>query len=443
MLILGRIYKKERFTNNDKLRFSSNDMLVLGRDIDSKIYEKVCIYRGKFRKEVDEMKWEVHALTGKQTTKTIDRESSIELLKILAIIFIVINHVVQTLQLENIYIPYQDYVLDFTIATTNVQHFLLIIFSYFGPWGNTIFFVCSAWFLLKSPKCNKKKWFFMLIEIWTISVIILIITYVLSHGNISTKIILKSLLPTIFANNWYLTCYLLFYPIHPILNGVIGRMGKQDLFRIAVAMFILYYCLDFIWNEWFFPSAIILWITIYFIIAYIQLYLIDFADSAKYNLILLVFGLIGFVGIAILTNYLGLHVSFMENKMLHWAVNCNPFLFACSVAMFNIARNIHFKNYLINYISKLSLLIYIIHENLILRTYYRPYMMNYIYENYGYDNIIAWVFALVIVIFVFALVFATIYERTLQRFVQKISNMLYTIFRRVYLGFEQHAFKFH
>lgn len=45
---------------------------------------------------------------------------------------------------------------------------------------------------------------------------------------------------------------------------------------------------------------------------------------------------------------------------------CNPFLLAMSIAMFNIARNIHFKNRFINYISKLSLLIYIIHENIIL-----------------------------------------------------------------------------
>lgn len=62
----------------------------------------------------------------------------------------------------------------------------------------------------------------MLVEIWTVSIIILIITYIILRGDISTKIILKSVFPTLFANNWYMTCYLLFYPVHfhPTCNPI-------------------------------------------------------------------------------------------------------------------------------------------------------------------------------------------------------------------------------
>ena len=75
------------------------------------------------------------------------RDSGIELLKILAIFLIVISHVAQTLTSENPYITYNGYIVDISHATTNIQHLILVCFRTFGPLGNSIFFVCSTWFL--------------------------------------------------------------------------------------------------------------------------------------------------------------------------------------------------------------------------------------------------------------------------------------------------------
>ena len=69
-----------------------------------------------------------------------------------------------------------------------------------------------------------------------------------------------------------------------------------------------------------------------------------------------------------------------------------------AVGLFNIARTVRFSNDAVNCISGLTLLIYIVHENLILRTYYRPAMANYVYEHYDYDHIIVWVLILAAVI---------------------------------------------
>ena len=140
---------------------------------------------------------------------------------------------------------------------------------------------------------------------------------------------------------------------------------------------------------------------------------------------------------------MGLHISFFEDKILYWVVTWNPFLLISSIAMFNLMRGVHFKSPFINYVSKLSLLIYIIHENIILRTYYRPYMVNYIYENFGYAYIVLWVFALAVVIFVFAVMCAMIYVMTVQKIVLKTSNALYIFLRKLYLIIEQSMLKFY
>ena len=370
------------------------------------------------------------------------RDSNIELLKIVAILLIIISHVINTLCDENTHISYQDYVLDLSIATTSVKHFVLLLLRYSGVMGNTIFFICSAWFLLSSQKVKKKKWLFMLIEVWFVSIIILAVTYVLRKGDISTEIIFHSFFPTLFANNWYLTCYLLFYPIHPYLNIVIKYLNKQQLFRITVSMFILYCCLGFVHSNWFFPSPIILWITIYFVVAYIKLYLCGFCNNLKYNCILFIMGFAGWIGLAIVTNIMGLHISFMRDKMYHWAVNCNPCLIIMAITLFNITRNIQLRNSLINYISSLSILIYLIHENIILRTYYRPIVINFVYERFGYNHIIFWVLIISVIVLWLSIICSFIYDKTVRKIVTVISDVFYKITREIYIHVESIILKF-
>lgn len=364
------------------------------------------------------------------------RDSGIELLKIFAIFVIVINHTVQSLTNEAYNIPNNGFVIDISRATTNIQCILLQIFRHFGVLGNSVFFICSAWFLLKSKNWNKKKWLFMVIEIWVVSIVIFIITYIILHGNISIGIIISSLFPTTFGNNWYMTCYLLFYPIHPILNSIVNMMNQRQLFRSTLVMVFLYVFMNFINCSWFFSSAIILWITIYFAIAYMQKYLMSFVDNIRENIILFIIGVIGFIGIILITDICGLYSQVLSDKVMRWVNNCNPFLLAMSIAMFNIARNIHFKNRF-NYISKLSLLIYIIHENIILRTYFRPAMWNYVYKRFGYSDVIQWVFIISFIIFIFGILCSILYVLTLQRFVNKVSGKLYEVVRIKYLLFEK------
>lgn len=53
-----------------------------------------------------------------------DRDSGIELLKIIAMFFIVISHVVQTLGTTLTSISYHDYVLDYSIPTMELRKIL-------------------------------------------------------------------------------------------------------------------------------------------------------------------------------------------------------------------------------------------------------------------------------------------------------------------------------
>jgi hypothetical protein len=370
------------------------------------------------------------------------RNSGIELLKVIAMFGIVLSHVCQTLYSDNSYINYHGYMLDLGGATTNLQQLILSICKCFGELGNNIFFVCSAWFLLESHKVNLKKWFFILVEVWCVSVAICCLCVGIM-GNVSPKLILYAFIPTTSGKCWYVTCYLLFYLMHVILNRVIDQIDKAELFRSSFILAVLYLGIGFIKRDLFFTSNLIQWVAIYFVVAYIKLYLKDTIACRKVNLSFLCIGIFGYLSLVLATNFLGLRLESASEMMLHWASNQNPFLIMIALAAFQLARQSKLESRSINYVSGLILLIYVIHENMILRTYCRPYLVNFIYERLGYDYILPEMLLLAIMIFIVTMGISILYDVSLRKFVKSLSVKVYQSCRSVGYRVEQLVLDWH
>lgn len=371
------------------------------------------------------------------------RNSGIEILKIIGILSIISFHVTQTISSENIYIGYKGSPLDLSSATADIQILILSAFRYAGNFGNTIFFVSSAWFLIDSKAINAKKWFGMLVEVWAVSVIILILTLLLRSGDIAPRIVIQSLFPSLFANNWYVTCYLLFYPIHTVLNGAIDRMSRGQLFRSASALAVVYLILNFIKGDLFFTSRIIVWVSIYFVVAYVRRYMPDISSSRKATLIIFFLAAFGNLALFLFTDLLGLKIDALSDRLDHWAVDYNPLTVVSVIALLNLAGSVRFQSKLINSISKRSLLIYIIHENIILRRYYRPSLINYVFENYGHEHAILWVLILSVLIFVASFLAALLYEALFGRPTKRLSECVCKLCTRAWRRFESAALRIH
>lgn len=355
-----------------------------------------------------------------------ERNSSIELLKIFAIFIIVIGHT--TLCLGSLY-PYST-------ASVDLTKLVLAIFHLLGGFGNTIFFICSAWFLLDSKKLNKRKWFNMVCEIWAVSVVIMLISIYILKYPLSKEMILRSLTPIINENNWYMTCYLVFYLIHPFLNKLIDGMNKTKLFRCTFLLTMLYVVINFFKVNTFYFNMIALWITIYFIMAYIKKYQKNISSNLKVNLLLIYVGLAGYICTIFICDIIGLANVKYNSLVLFSANNCNPFIIMLSIGLFNIARSKEYHNNIINYISGLSLPIYIIHENIILRSYMRVDAWKMMLNHFGYNHLILQDLLLATMTFLVSIIVATIYRYTLERFVIFMSNKLYDIFRKIYVKIE-------
>jgi len=187
------------------------------------------------------------------------RKSSVELLKVIAVSLIVINHVTMTLEalgVDKFISDYSNGSLEY--ATVSPQVFMLMVFRTFGAWGNAFFFCCSAYYLSHGKyRFDLLKESRLLVESWSISVICLITYMVFIDRHIGLSLIIKSLLPNYFCNNWYITCYLLFYPIHPLLNRLIDNLTRKEHLSVALFGFILYYCLGYLKEDSFFASRLV------------------------------------------------------------------------------------------------------------------------------------------------------------------------------------------
>ncbi len=151
------------------------------------------------------------------------RNSSIELMKIIALFFVVLCHSLPLYKIEGIQ-ELTGY-LDLSRSTISLQQLLLIVFSHLGQVGNALFIVPSAYFLLDNDEVKKEKVIQYILDTFIASIVYLVII-LLSHGMISIKLLISSIFPITFNFYWFITCYILLYLIHPWLNTTIE--DKKD-----------------------------------------------------------------------------------------------------------------------------------------------------------------------------------------------------------------------
>ena len=100
-----------------------------------------------------------------------------------------------------------------------------------------------------------------------------------------------------------------------------------------------------------------------------------------------------------------------------------------TLLMFNLFRKMHFKNGVINFLASLTLLAYLLHENIIFRNYTRPLIWEAIYTSIGFNNValISFVYSLALFVAVFGIgiIYKLFVQKWICRFSEKISDGLY------------------
>ncbi len=372
---------------------------------------------------------------------TKSRNSSLELLKIVAIVMIVFSHSVPSL-VEGVVKPigWSNYLMDLSVPTVSIQRLLIVLFRYGGQIGNAIFVVCSAYFLLESKKVNINKAMQIIADTIMISVIWLIVISFLGY-DLSKSEIIKQFIPITMQANWFVGCYLLLFFIHPALNMVIEKLNKEKLLIVNIILFVLYCGINTLSPGKYYYTPLIGFVCIYFFVAYIKKYLDNSSKSMKLNVSILIISLCGLCLLILMTNLLGL-LGIMGNGLTRWCQFINPFIILIALSVFNLARNHHFVNKKVNYLASISLLVYIFHENVLVREHLRYDIFKFMFDSYTYNYVLLVVIAVAILQLFFGISLSILYKETIQKIMFKFCNLLIARISKICDRFIQKLMKF-
>ena len=343
------------------------------------------------------------------------RKSGIELIKIFAAILIVLCHAVpQTFTLAD-----GSTYIDGT-ATSNPQFLFVSFLGGAGLVGDVIFIVCSSYFLLDSKKISVSKIATMIFNVLIISLIYMTIILALGY-KLSPMTIVKQVFPTVFQNNWFITYYIIFYLLHPLFNLIIEKLDKLTLGIAAGLLF--FHCSILLYSLGTAPgiNKFLCFINIYFVVAYFKKYGQKFCTSKKLNVILCVVSAVLYVVLRLAVNYLGLKIDFLHDRMYGYFHIHSPILIVFSLTLFNLANMQNWRNRFVNYLSSLSLLIYIIHHNNLFAEYIQPKWYSFFLENTGDNYFFASVLTLAAIYFAGSVLLATAYRYSIEIAVKKLS----------------------
>ena len=356
-----------------------------------------------------------------------ERESGIELYKVIAIFLIVLSHVIQTLTEPNYVLGIgEGTFINIATATTDLNVLLLALFRICGALGNNMFFICSAWFLVNSKKMSLKKVIHMILDVWIINMIVFWGLHAIGiQFQVSDTV--RTFFPTTFANNWYITCYLLFYLIYPFLNRMLEQLNISEHFALTSFLFMIYFIIPVLPLEeinLFFANELVIFLATYVIVSFIKIYKNEWTENLKLNKGILFVSIVSYVVLILSVDYLGLRTNYFLNRLVRWNMNNSLFMFLIAFSSFNMMKKKKFINRTINYFSSLSLLVYIFHENLAFRRYFRPVIEFSILRRFGIEHAFICAVFMAVSLAILSFIISAIYKIFFTKIVSKLSSII-------------------
>ena len=196
-----------------------------------------------------------------------NRLSNFEIVRIIAMCFVVISH-------------YAQHGLSQALNTNNaIFDFFAMYLHTFGQIGVALFVLLTGYFMIDKV-FNIKHVFSIALETIIYSWSILLILLIFLKDYVTPKMIYMSLLPISTNQYWFVTTYLILYILIPLLNKLFNTLDKQTLSRYLCLLAVLWCIFPAIgFKIHFAESYITTFIYLYFIGAYIKRYSIPFFEK--------------------------------------------------------------------------------------------------------------------------------------------------------------------
>ena len=361
-----------------------------------------------------------------QSKKTMYRNSSIELLRIISMVMIMFHHFAYHGNFEwnynEITIPHLWY------------NFILMG----GKVGVNIFVLISGFFLIENTErlFQPKK----LLKFWGQVVFYSITTYflsiVLQINNFDIKQIIKICFPITYPGWWFASTYFMLYLIHPFLNKLLHDLNKNVYQYLILLLVFCWSIIPTLTTQLFESNSLLWFITLYAIAGYAKIYGFNERLKSKHYFFLFL--------IVLVCSYL-VSVSFLvlgtkRNELAVHAIDFFgmerfPILLMAFFLFMTFAKlKIKFNKW-INVIASATFGVYLIHDS----SYIRYYIWWNIFKiNQYQESLFLIPYSILVVFTVYVLCTGTemvrkvLLEKPYIIFVNKYVNLLINPLNKIY-----------
>ncbi len=336
--------------------------------------------------------------------KNEERQSNIELLRIILIMFILALHYLNgtyggALNIKN-------------ISNAENNYYIVRILESLFIVAVNCFILITGYFSYKQTKIKVKKVIDLLIIVCFYNVLIYIIS-IITKITAFNKETFQTFLATFYKGGmWFIDIYIILYLLIPFINIVINKLSKKNMKILILILFIAFSLYPtFLANTTINDAGygIVSFIMLYLIGAYINKYNANNKNIFIYLLIYII--------MAGCTYYESINDILVSGPFDYNSI----FNIIGSVSLFLVFTKFNFKSKLINSISKHTLSIYIIHAN--------DFIIKYVYRNllktnlfWKSDFLILHLLVSICIIFIICLLIDIIrefvFKRTISKFIQ-------------------------
>lgn len=350
----------------------------------------------------------------------VQRDSGLELLRIIAMFFIIAHHYTNHGGFEKI-----------TLDTISCSTIYISCLEMFGKVGCMIFAIITGYSMISKQVTLKeqlKKSIQLAGTMLFYSLLCLIVSYIFIPQYVGIKDIIYAFIP-FFKGNWYVKCYLYFCLFIPYINQFISSLSKASYRKLLVLIAFTWIILSTLTGyDTYDVGEFGFMLIAYLFGAYSKLYLKDKkCNNNRYLLISLICFILLILSVVLIDNLSVLLESESLLKKSDYFIEWNSILsFGLAYFIFMFFSNKHFVNKIVNLVASTTIGIYLFHDNeLVMVVIWKIIFPNINYVNNPYIHSIIKIIAVFLIGMIIDLIRQNIFKKMSTNIINKNYEKLY------------------
>lgn len=347
--------------------------------------------------------------TGKPLTQ---RQSNIEMLRIISMLMIVAHHFAVHGGFE------------FSDITLSLNKAWIQFIQMGGKIGVDVFVLISGYFLISSDSVKTSKILKFWFQLFIYSILIFAVFVGTGMEPFGIKALIKHLFPITFSLWWFASTYFVLYLLSPFINKLLNSFDRQQYKHFLLLLFILWSVIPTFTTTAFQGNGLLWFMFLYTAAGYIRKYKpLSDMKSSKWILLSLGVAILTYVSVLVF-DLLGAKIAFFADHATYFYAMEKLPVFLISITLFLGFLKLNIKQSgLINSISAATFGVYLIHD----ADYVRTFLWKTVFKNAQFaDSMFLIPYSLMVIAAVF--IVCTILElariHILEKHYLKILNML-------------------